>query len=96
VITGEWRRLHNNGLYDLYSSTNIIQVIKPRMRWAEHVAPTGGRRVYRVLVGKLEGKTPLGRTTHRWDNIKMDLQQVGLVGWTGLVWPRIGGSGGLL
>jgi hypothetical protein len=82
VITGEWRRLHNKGLYDLYSS--VIQVIKPRMRWAEHVACMGGGRVYRGLVGKPEGKTPLGRPRHRWDNIKMDLQQVGLVGWTGL------------
>jgi len=56
----------------------------------------GGGRVYRVLVGKLEGKTPLGRPRHRWGNIKMDLQQVGLVGWTGLIWPRIGTRGGLL
>ena len=77
-VTGEWRRLHNEELNDLYSSPNIVRVIKPR-RWAGHVARMGEERgVYRVLVGKSEGKKPLGRPRRRWvDNIRMDLQEVG-------------------
>ena len=65
-VTGEWRKLHNE-LNDLYSSLNIVWVIKSiRMRWAGHTARMGERRgIYRVLVGKPEGKTPLGRPRHR-------------------------------
>jgi hypothetical protein len=66
-VTGEWIKLHNEELHDLYSSPNIVRVIKPRrMRWTGHVARMGeGRGVYRVLAGKPEGKRPLGRTKHR-------------------------------
>jgi hypothetical protein len=79
-VTGEWRKLHNEELSDLYSLSNIVRVVKSRrMRWAKHVARMGeGRGVHRVLVGKPEGKRPLGRPRRRWeDKIKMDLQEVG-------------------
>jgi len=77
-VTGEWRKLYNEDLSDLYTLPNFVRVVKSRrMRRAGHVARMGGRGVYRVLVGKPEGKRPLGRPRRRWgDNIKMDLQDV--------------------
>jgi len=79
-VTGEWRKLHNEELNDLYSLPIIVRVVKSRrMRWTGHLACMGeDRRVHRVLVGKPEGKRPLGRPRRRReDNIKMDLQKVG-------------------
>ena len=97
-VTGEWRKLHNEELRDLYSLPNVVRVVKSRrMRWAGHVARMGeGRGVHRVLVGKYEGKKPLGRPRRRWeDNIKIDLREVGGVE-TGWSWLRIGIGGGHL
>jgi len=79
-VTGEWRRLHNEELNDLYSSSNSVRVIKSRrIRWADHVARFGEEReLYRILLGKPEGRKPLGRPRRRWvDNIRMNLQEVG-------------------
>jgi hypothetical protein len=85
-VTGEWRRLHNEELYALYTTPKIIRASKSRrMRWAGHVARMGeGRGAYRVLVGRPDRRRPLGRPRRRWEgNIKLDLQEVG---WGGMDW----------
>jgi len=82
-VIGEWRKLHNEELNDVYFSPNIVrETTSRRMSWAGHVARMGERRgAYRVLVEKPEGKRPLGRSRRRWeDNIKMDLLEVGYWG----------------
>jgi hypothetical protein len=89
-VTGEWRKLHNEALRDLYSSPSIIRIIKERrVRWAGHVAQLGEKRnAYRLLVGWPEGRRRLERPRRRWvDNIRMDLVEVGwgdvVLDWSG-------------
>jgi hypothetical protein len=91
---GSWRKLHNDELHSLYSSPNIVRVIKSRrMWWVGHVArKVEGRGVYRFFVGRPEGKRPLGRPGRRWeDNIKMDLRKIGIDGanWIRLAQDRV-------
>jgi hypothetical protein len=91
---GLWRKLHNDGLHSLYSSLNIVRVIKSRrMRLVGYMACMGeGRSVYRVLIGRPEGKRPLGRPRCRWeDNIKMDLREIWVDGanWIQLAQDRV-------
>jgi hypothetical protein len=92
-VTGEWRKLHNEELHDLYSSPSLIRIIKSRrMRWTGHVARMREKRnAYRLLVGKLKGRRRLGRPRRRWmDNIRMNLGEVGWgdVDWIGLAKDR--------
>jgi hypothetical protein len=88
-VTGEWRKLHNEERYNLYSSPNIIRQIKSRrLRWVGHVACMGEEKnMYKVLMGKLEGNRPHGRPRRRWkDGIRMDLRETG---WWSLEWIEL-------
>jgi hypothetical protein len=92
-VTGKWREPHNEELHDLYSSPSIVRMIKARrMRWVGHVARMREKRnAYMLLVGKPEGRRPLGRPRRRWvDNIRIDFVEVGWasVDWIGLAQDR--------
>jgi hypothetical protein len=92
-VTGGWRKLHNEELHGLYSSLGIVRMIKARrMRWAGHMACMGEvRGTYNILVGRPEGRRPLGRPRRRWENnIKMDLREIGFgdVDWVYLAQDR--------
>jgi hypothetical protein len=98
-ITGEWRKLHNGELDNLYSSPDIIRQTKSRrMRWMEQVKHMGeDRKVYRVLVEMPEGKRPLERSRHGWeDGTRMDPGKIGWGVWNEFTWLRVRTSGGLL
>jgi hypothetical protein len=88
-VAGDWRRLHNEELHNLYASPHIIRVIESRrMRWAGHATRTGWiRNAYRIPVGKPEGKRPLGRTRYGWeDNIRIDVREIV---WEGVDWIHL-------
>jgi hypothetical protein len=88
-VEGGWRKLHNGELHNLYTSLNIIRVIKSRIvRFLGHIARMGElKNAYNILVRKPEGKIPLGRPRHRWeDNIRMDITDVG---WEGVNWIHV-------
>jgi hypothetical protein len=98
-VMGGWRKLYNEELHELYSTSSTIRITKSRwMRWTRHVAGMGEKRnVYKLLVRKPAGKIPPGRTRCRCvDNNEMDLVQIGCVLQTGMVWSRTGTSGVLL
>ena len=78
---GEWRRLHNEKLHSLFRSPNLVRVIKSRrLRWADHVARTKGRRAFTILIGTPTGKRPLGRPRRRWENnIRMNLREIWII-----------------
>jgi hypothetical protein len=89
---GSWRKLHNGELHSLYSSPNIVRVTKSRrIRWAGHAHMWDGRGVYRVLLGRAEGKRPIGRSRRRWeDYIKLYLREIGI---DGANWTRLAQEG---
>jgi hypothetical protein len=98
-VTGDWRKLHSEELYNLYWPPNILRQVKSRrMRRAGHVASMGeDRKVCKVLVGKPEGKRPLGRPRRRWeDGIRMDLRETGWGVWIWFDWLKTGTGGELL
>jgi hypothetical protein len=98
-VTGEWRKRHNEELHDLYFSPTLVRVIKIEKNEMGGVCSSvgEGRGVYRVLLGKPEGKRLLGSPRRRWeDNIRIDLQELGCGVWTGLSWLRIETGGGHL
>jgi hypothetical protein len=98
VVTGQWRKFRSGELHNLYSQSVIRQIKSRRMGWAGHVARMGeGRNGYRILVGKPEGKRPLGRPRRRWEEgIKVGLREIGRGVWNGFNWVRTGTVGGLL
>jgi hypothetical protein len=98
-VIGEWRKLHSEELHNLCSSPDIIMQVKSRqVRWAWRVARMGEeRKVYKVLMGKPEGKRLRGSPRRRWeDGIRLDLREIGLGVWIGFDWLRAGTGGGLL